>query len=75
MVLSITAFCLRILRKFNIPRNSCNFVLLDGGSSFWIGSMQGFNEIIVFFSLIWPRNFTGDRKKVIYRGCFHDFVK
>ena len=70
MVLSITAFCLRIyLKKFSIPRNSCIFVLFEDGWIFWTASMQDFNGVIVFLSIICPRHFARLRKKCDLSGA------
>ena len=58
-----------LLKKFNIPRNSYTFYLFEGVSSFKIASMRDFIGVIMFLSIICPRNLTRVRKKCDLSGA------
>ena len=69
MVLSIAAFCIRIyLRSLPFQKN-LYFFLFEGGWSFCIASIEKFKGLIVFLSIICPRNFSRVRKKCDLSGA------
>ena len=63
MVLSITAFYIRLYsRSLTFLEILVFFFIGKLLKVFWIASMRDFNGVIVFLSIICPRNFTRVRK-------------